>query len=620
MKKFLVKLLVGVLAVGLLLTSLIACAETGWKKTSLTSWGEGDVVGGFIGEKGDYVYYINGNGSYTSKNSFGTPVKGSLMVFDKANLTVTEIAVPKLFTAADYNAGLYIFGDYVYYGTPSTEKNSSGAVANTEMTFMRTKLDGTGTETFLTIDSRSSEYRIAEADGVVYIVYFDSNNSALKVYNTTTRSSSIIAKTDEKTEGRETLKDHMFAKNGDDVTLYYTVTVYREDYLEEKGSRDTQNYNAVYSYTVGQVAEDGAELVGTKILNGESEFATYGLSLTYANKLFLTKTVNEKASDYVYTVDDGIEKLKNKKSASVNNLFVNNDVYVVSDGKIMKGSFTESENLMQTVALASASTLLGIDTVSVEVEENQFVDYSYIYYINSDGRICRVELNNENANEQIVSEDTVMTSWYRPQFIEINNQTYLFYCDTSSYGAGYIKHINLNTCELVSEDTDDDDEDDKFYLTGQEFMAKITDSDMAYLVTNEINDIVSKLENGVLPYEEKEIGGETVLTVKAVEEARASYQALSPNAKEHVEKAVLTKLEGYEKAIEMANLYNKLVGIEKDNLTEQQLQDYEEAYLEIKSQILSFRAQSNYSTISSYIDNNWLWSFDKAVELFDSEE
>ena len=70
----------------------------------------------------------------------------------------------------------------------------------------------------------------------------------------------------------------------------------------------------------------------------------------------------------------------------------------------------------------------------------------------------------------------------------------------------------------------------------------------------------------------------------------------------------------------MANLYNKLVGIEKDNLTEQQLQDYEEAYLEIKSQILSFRAQSNYSTISSYIDNNWLWSFDKAVELFDSEE
>ena len=46
------------------------------------------------------------------------------------------------------NGGGSPFGDieegYVYYGTPSTEKNSSGAIAKEDITFMRTKLDGSG--------------------------------------------------------------------------------------------------------------------------------------------------------------------------------------------------------------------------------------------------------------------------------------------------------------------------------------------------------------------------------------------------------------------------------------------------------------------------------------------
>ena len=35
--------------------------------------------GGFVVQKGEYVYFINGVEAYTSDNTYGTPVKGALM-------------------------------------------------------------------------------------------------------------------------------------------------------------------------------------------------------------------------------------------------------------------------------------------------------------------------------------------------------------------------------------------------------------------------------------------------------------------------------------------------------------------------------------------------------------
>ena len=42
--------------------------------------------GGFVVEKGDYVYFINGEESYTATNEFGDVVKGALMRIKKADL------------------------------------------------------------------------------------------------------------------------------------------------------------------------------------------------------------------------------------------------------------------------------------------------------------------------------------------------------------------------------------------------------------------------------------------------------------------------------------------------------------------------------------------------------
>ena len=103
--------------------SSFGCGSTNWK-VGYTK-GTVDSNGGFAVTVGDYAYLINGVGDSTAKNSYGTPVKGSLIRVKTSELSSgvdaesAEVVVPKLFTSGfygtdvGYQTGLTIFGDYV---------------------------------------------------------------------------------------------------------------------------------------------------------------------------------------------------------------------------------------------------------------------------------------------------------------------------------------------------------------------------------------------------------------------------------------------------------------------------------------------------------------------------
>ena len=66
--------------------SLTACD---YKFTPLGgNFAEGTVNsnGGFVVEKGEYVYFVNGVQTYTADNTYGTPVKGALMRIKKTDV------------------------------------------------------------------------------------------------------------------------------------------------------------------------------------------------------------------------------------------------------------------------------------------------------------------------------------------------------------------------------------------------------------------------------------------------------------------------------------------------------------------------------------------------------
>ena len=113
---------------------MAGCNEGNYKGDKLdyvSSETDGVSNGGFVVEKDNYVYFINGAEDYTASNKYGEVTKGALMRIAKSDLDDSkyqnaEVVVPMLFVAQNFNSGIYIYGDYVYYATPTTDKNLSG--------------------------------------------------------------------------------------------------------------------------------------------------------------------------------------------------------------------------------------------------------------------------------------------------------------------------------------------------------------------------------------------------------------------------------------------------------------------------------------------------------------
>ncbi|MCD8294811.1 MAG: hypothetical protein LUE27_06185 [Clostridia bacterium] len=225
---------------------------------------EGTVTsqGGFLVEKGDYIYFVNGDESYTATNKYGKVVKGAIMRMTREDLAArnyanAETVVPLVVYSGNNDAGIFIYGDKVYYATPSTEKNSDGDVLNDYLEFKSSNLDGSKTmkNYYVQIDSNTTEYRYVEVDGTVYLMYvaedesyFDETTGVtnLHSYNTETGDNTILA---------YNISSCIF--DSDDVSnprVYYTMDV------ENYSASSTFDYNQVYTVTADATEEDGIVL------------------------------------------------------------------------------------------------------------------------------------------------------------------------------------------------------------------------------------------------------------------------------------------------------------------------------------------------------------------------
>ena len=107
----------GLLTVSLAATLIGTAAACGdadaWKGTDFTDYGTviAETNGGFVAETSKYVYFINGIESSSADNSYGTPVKGALVAADKTDFSKTQVVIPELMAASDYEAGVYLFNE-----------------------------------------------------------------------------------------------------------------------------------------------------------------------------------------------------------------------------------------------------------------------------------------------------------------------------------------------------------------------------------------------------------------------------------------------------------------------------------------------------------------------------
>lgn len=202
--------------------------------------------GGFVTETADYVYFINGKANNTDANKFGTVLKGSVQRISRQDLNAgnygnTQTVVPSVIYSGSYDAGLYIYDGYLYYTSPTTEKNTDGEVLNSNLDFKRTKLDGTDTtKTYIWQSSDNAvDYRYVQVDGTVYILYALSEN----LYGTSaTNIHSVNCSTGANTLIAYNVQSYVFdTENAENPYVYYTMNV--PYYF---GSGSNYSYNQLY--------------------------------------------------------------------------------------------------------------------------------------------------------------------------------------------------------------------------------------------------------------------------------------------------------------------------------------------------------------------------------------
>ena len=614
-KKFITALIALALAI-LTALGLTACGgSSNWSEDDVTlkEWGEVISNNGFIAETENYYYFINGVGVSTDDNDFGSPVKGALMATTK-DFSESCVVVPKLFVASDYKSGFYIFGDYVYYGTPCTDKDSSGNIANSKMTFARTKLDGTDTTEYFTVNSLATEYRIFGTEDTVYINYYDSENKKLVCYDTASKVATDIIATATDAES-ETLDTYKFMDIG---PVVYTTKVYIEDYneelAEEEGyTRATASYNKVYIF--GCATGDEGVYVRDLIADGNKDIpVTYSLTYTKGGNVFVKESDATTMGDAkTYSISIGMhEDYENNKVLINDETLLADTALIDSLGRVYAsdGTYIKLTSLVGDVKL-SEQNVAKVSTVNKLL----FEEGDYVYYINSTNQLARIKVNNVNedaeneldVSEQLVSEDVISTSWYAPVVIDGK----VFYSDSSTKGCTYVTYVDINS--EVQVDTDDDGKVTKRYLDGHKYIGKKTDADIATFVSEMINSISTALENGRFVVDGEEDG---VPYMNEVKEAKEAYDALTEDQKELVAEDTVKLLDKYEEAERiMAYVYklkgfNDLSTAEKDALED----EFNDAKAELDALVES--EDFTYTEIRNLFVENLNWDYQCAKNYF----
>ena len=625
MKKGFVKIIVAILSVCLLGTGLFACGTSSWNKDDVTlkNWGEVESTYGFVAATKNYIYYINGVGDSEENNAFGAPVKGALMAASKTDLEKTELVVPKLFVAKDYNAGLFIAGDYVYYGTPSTDTNSQGAIAKDMLTFAKTKLDGSETKMFFTVDSLDCEYRmVKDADGNVHIVYYDKAETKLVDFNTETETEVVIAETSDEVK-RETLSSYKFAKaeGVEGAVVIYTTDVYDKDFNAEEKEllgasyvRQTESYNKVYAYKVGDEKVD--DCAGVNVLNGDKAIPVkYTLSYVSGQYVFIKEADNtsvDTSKTYAITTADLHAK---GDMQVVNNATLLTDTTVIES--LTEAYYVKDEYIRTTTLVGDNKLAEKIVAKAEKVGTLYFVEGDYIYYKNSDDRLSRLKVKNvdetvgADITEQYVSEGKIATDWYKPQVLFGK----VFYIDASATGLSYVGYVALNA--ELDESKNDQGKTTYVALKNTKVIAKMTDADTVSLFEAKVANVTTGLSNGKVVLNAKDSAGEFT-SMEVLNVAKEAYEKLTNAQKNMVNKETLALYKKYLKAVDVSVLLGVFDGFNGLSETaKEELRDDYEAVLDV----LDALAKEGYKKdeILSIVVENASYYYQQAGKYFTAE-
>ena len=454
---------------------LVACNVYEWDGIGMGD-SAADVVsnGGYYVEQGKYVYFINGYVGSVDSNEWGSAFKQSIMRAEKnedgtINNDTAKVVVPLSIYNSYADGGFAVYGDWIYYATPNTSKDSSGTASTTHTDFMRTRTDGAVTQRIGTVASRSSQYLFTPTrvlyttdSSTVYYYDFTGMSSDKSVDDGKGASSGVLIENASSILwGYDSVRS---ADQGVAVTdyIFYTETPTGDDSYRHYNNLCAVRYDgsdrqvlATYDTFLGE--DDGPE--------SYEKIFTYTLSeRSYVSDsevtLYYTKSVYEGGTSAARglfvntaTVKDG--KLVFDAKAEIKVLETAPSAYFPLVGD--KGILATNNSKVYLIATADANgdgvaDNSGYTDVNLIIDAGESVTVQavidgYVYYTDSDGALYRINLvagEGDSSNVRTVIASGVKTDALALDFADSrivwfneDDYSYVYYLDLGAASDGF---------------------------------------------------------------------------------------------------------------------------------------------------------------------------------------
>ncbi len=516
MKKFLLSLI----TVILIATMCIGCGTDSVKPLDGVKGEVKSTNGSYIVEKGDYVYFVNGKGELSSDNTFGKVVKSALMRVKTSDLqnpenANVEVVVPKLMLSESYKTGVFFYGDYVFYATPSIKKDKKGNVKYNEVEFHKFNLvtgKADNSEIAVCADN-TTEYRFIENNGKVYLLFVEKTSndqgteSVLKVYNAT----------DKKEVYTSPVYAEMLMPEDNGVNVYFTK-------LSEGLEEDTNaSFHDIYRYTVGEetakIVRSGTGSVDlqfnnrTEIVKDAPQFSESGFQGVTINlikntgKYLIAKVSTLDASNktvvyYGFDVEADASLKTSGKSLGVSEANTTdkaftatsiykslNEVYYIDTGDSgPKGLILFDYTKINDSDKTNGRTVINSDCSDYTI---QFIEGDYLYLSKtSEGLYYRLNLNENGAKIKQINGIAMQTStsWYSPKVIQ---GKYFIGAYTKDYCKDYLFVIDMTNIDAESSEGEENNEFEKKYILPFEVEDEVERTSIEALLKTRLGKITS---------------------------------------------------------------------------------------------------------------------------------
>ncbi len=431
----------------ILIAALLAGCQS--YNNTIFSMGDKDALvesnGGLVVKQGDYIYFVNGYSGFNTTdaraNWFGNVIKGAIMrVKEGDDLSKAEVIVPKNIMSSYSDSGFSIYGDYIYYVSPSAEESKTGAVKTDVTQFMRTRLDGQETRVIFESESTSLKYKytphglVYYVDGNLYCKAYDSKHFYPKKNGTiiVEEASAVYfpkSYTYDRANG-ETAADFIFYTKASDDMYDYSNKLF---VINASGTFNKLLINK-FSYTDDPVANPS---LAFSIAPVTSILEEDGLTLYYTKTEYTgTSSSGTVKGLFAYKFDEQFNFNKTEEAM----LSVNTATKIYPIG-YDEGIIVYDQEIKVFKPDAETKVFSGITSVTVI----GVVD-DYIYYYNSSNKLFRYKMDgSENVNS--IMSDTIYSSWLLPEII--GDYLYFFNGDM----ANYLYRIQLSTYDRLDSES-----------------------------------------------------------------------------------------------------------------------------------------------------------------------